>query len=262
MPRRLSVAILGMALWSIVGPAWAAQVQGQDQGAITVTDATPGNAGSVSAPSALAGPVRPLYAYWAIGWDGDHFCRVRRVTADPDIANGYSLALQHSFASVNADGSSADCPAVPGATAPAPPSPDTLARAFWDVRLLPAPTLTIVPGYAITGKPVYLQIGGERTKHFDVPDPLGPPVSIDATADYVVDWGDGSPLQTTTSPGGPWPHGDLTHTYTTLNRHQTIRVAQRWSATWSAGDQRGTLDNLRTDGALTFEVTQVQAVRN
>ena len=118
------------------------------------------------------------------------------------------------------------------------------------------------PDYAITGKPVYLQITGDQTRQFDVPNPFGPPITIEATSRYVVDWGDGQPPTATTSTGGPWPSGDLTHAYATATEARTITVAQHWSATWRAGDQQGTLDTLRTDGALTFRVTQVQAVRN
>src|SRR5581483_10567136 len=122
--------------------------------------------------------------------------------------------------------------------------------------------LTIVPGYGITWKPVYLQTTSDQTRHFDVPDPLGPPVAIEATSDYIVDWGDGTPPETTTTRGGAWPTGTLTHVYTTTNATQVVHVTERWSATWSAGEQRGTLQNLRTESTLTFRVTQVQAVRN
>jgi len=183
------------------------------------------------------------------------------VTTDADLAAAYNFALHHEFAAGNAAGSAAECPATPtGGAAPAPPPPDVLARDFWDVRLLPHPTLKIDPDYAVTGKRVYLQIQSDRTRHFDVADPLGPAIGIDATSTYLIDWGDGT-TDTATSNGGPWPDGDVSHVYTTANPAQTIKVAQQWTATWRAGDQQGALDNLRTDGSLTFRVVEVQAVR-
>jgi hypothetical protein len=186
---------------------------------------------------------------------------MRRVTTDPNLAAAYTYALHRQFAAGNAPGNADVCP--PG-TPVAPPgtvaSPDQVARDFWDVRLLPRPTLRMAPDYAVTGKRAYLQIDSDRSRHFDVPNPLGPPISIEAISRYVVDWGDGT-VETTTSAGGPWPDGDLTHVYTTSAPARTIRVAQQWSATWAAGGQQGVLDNLLTSGTLTFRVTQVQAVR-
>jgi hypothetical protein len=175
------------------------------------------------------------------------------------LAAAYAFALQRQFAGGNAAGSAAECP--PGVVALAPVvTPDQLAEAFWDVRLLPPPTMSMSPDYAVTGKPVYLQIGGDQSRHFDVPNPVGAPIAIEASSRYVVDWGDGT-VEGTTSRGGAWPDGDLTHVYTTSSPRQTIKVGQQWSATWRAGPQSGALENLRTDGSLTFRVTQVQAVR-
>lgn len=263
MQARLAIMV-ALAPLLIGRPAWASGIDSFNNDSIITSDERPGEPGwaGESGP-ASPGPSRQLYSYWAIGWDGDRFCRVLRSTTDAALAESYTFAFKHSLAAANALGSSAECPPNATLTAPpAAPNPGTVARDFWDVRILPVPALTIVPGYAITGKPIYLQITSDQARHFDVPDPLGPPVAIEATSDYIVDWGDGTPPETTTSRGGAWPTGTLTHSYTTTNPTQPIRVAERWSATWSAGDQRGTLDNLRTESTLTFTVTQVQAVRN
>jgi hypothetical protein len=239
------------------GVAWQSGV-----GEIGVSDHQPGEPGDSGggAAAAASGPGQQLYTYWAIGWAGDRFCRVRHVTTDPDLAAAYNFALHHDLAAANATGGAAECPAGTPTIAPAAPTPDQVARDFWDVRLLPSPSLHMQPGYAVTGKRVYLEIDSEATKHFDVPDALGPPVSIEATSTYVIDWGDGV-IESTTSRGGPWPHGDVTHVYTTSAAARTVTVTQQWSATWRAGGQQGALDNLRTGGSLTFRVTQVQAVR-
>src|SRR5919109_894506 len=78
-----------------------------------------------------------------------------------------------------------------------------------------------------------------------------------------ADWADGTPPTTTTSRGGPWPDGDVTHVYTDAHTAVTIRVVQLWSATWTAGPTAaGTLEQLRTEGELTIRVDQLQPVRN
>jgi hypothetical protein len=229
---------------------------------VAVTDSQPAAHEPTPQPGggAASGVSVRQYVYWTIGWAGDGFCRVRHVTSAPDLAAAYTFALHYDFAAGNASGTSAECPATAANPTPGPPPPDVLARDFWDVRLLPTPTLGMSPDYAVTGKRVYLQIGGERSKHFDVPDPLGPPIAIEVTSHYVIDWGDGT-VESTTSTGGPWPDGDVTHVYTTTSPAVSIRVAQQWSATWQAGDQQGGLDGLHTDASMTFRVTEVQAVR-
>lgn len=90
----------------------------------------------------------------------------------------------------------------------------------------PPPTpVTLDPqNEAITGQPGYLTIGGDRT----------PPVAclgqtIEAEARYVVHWGDGSTTETS-SQGGEWPDGDLTHVYE-IKDNYTITVEAYWTGT-------------------------------
>lgn len=237
--------------------ATSPQVREFDTGGIIVSDrqeARPGADGQGE-------PGRQVYGYWFVAWAEGGFCRDRRYTYDPDEARSYQYAYNRQVADANGLVHLPECPKE-ARPAPALPSPGDLARQFWDVRHLPSPTLEVVPDYAITGKRVYLTIHGPPTAEFEVPNPIGNAVSIRATSRYVVDWGDGTPPTTTTSRGGRWPDGDLTHVYdTTATR--TITVAQQWSATWTAGPGTGgALDNLRTSGSLTLPVRQVQAVRN
>ena len=127
--------------------------------------------------------------------------------------------------------------------------------------MLPDPVLTVVPDYAITGKLVYLQIGGPTDQHFDVHNPIGDDVRITATSRYVVDWGDGTTV-TTASQGGAWPRGDVTHTYERTSPGEPIRVTQEWTAHWTAGTGGGDLSDLRTSATLVLPVSQLQAVLN
>jgi len=268
---RAAVAIAVVVTTIVIGSApVAAKVTVWESGVgeVGVSDhrgGSPGGPGSGgTGPSGGGGggggTVR-TYAYWTVGWNVDRFCRQLLYTTDPEVAAAYDFAYKRRFAGGNADGSADICPAGTDPLAPlALPTPDQIARDFWTVRILPAPTLHMSPDYAVTGKTVYLEIDGEQHKRFDIPNPIGPAIAIETTSRYVVDWGDGT-VTTTASQGGPWPDGDVTHVYTTSSPARTIRVTQQWSATWRAGDQQGDLDTLRTDGTLTFRVTQVQAVR-
>ncbi|MDQ3756590.1 MAG: hypothetical protein M3394_01915 [Actinomycetota bacterium] len=191
-------------------------------------------------------------------------CRERRYTYDKAVADAYNYAYPSRTADANNLTRLKTCPEdAPVVAAPVPPTPGELAREFWDVRHLPRPAPKVVPDAAIVGKRVYLQIGGAASTTFDVPNPIGEAISIAATSRYVVDWGDGSRPTTTTSQGGPWPHGDVTHVYETDAPQWVIRVTQQWSASWTAGGgAAGTLENLQTVGEVTIRVDELQPVRN
>ena len=144
-------------------------------------------------------------------------------------------------------------------------SPGAAAQMVWrDQMKLPPPQPYIAPGKAITGLRAFLEIRGPRTatQSFNV---FGYALTINATAtSYDVDWGDGSWSRGLTSSGGPWPHGDVRHVYTTQGTY-TVRVLERWAGTWSvAGGGGGSVDGaLSCEGRIdAFPVVQVQAVRN
>jgi hypothetical protein len=248
---------VGIALVCVASPAVAAeQVQGGSNGRIDITDHAAGSEGA--AP--VAGPGRRVFAYWRLVPTAQGFCRERRHTTDEALARAYDYLFERRGAEANG-ADFADC--TPEDTSAPTPDPGRLARDFWDVRRLPSPVPEVVPDWAVVGKRVYLRIGGPPATSFEVPNPIGAPVTIDATSRYLVDWGDGTPPTTTTSRGGPWPDGDVTHVYTDAHTAVTIRVVQLWSATWTAGPTAaGTLEQLRTEGELTIRVDQLQPVRN
>lgn len=241
-------------VWSQV--AIASEAHSGSNGSIIITDHEAGEPGA----NGTAEPGKQVFAYWAVAWAEGGFCRDRRYTYDQAEADAYQYAYNRQVAEANGLAQLPECPR--DNPTPAAPSPGDLARDFWDVRRLPTPTLEVIPDYAVSGKRVYLTIKGPATADFHVPNPLGGDVSIAATSRYTVDWGDGSPPTTTTSQGGPWPDGDVTHVYDVAGRSATIRVVQTWGATWSAPGAGGTLDNLQTVGELVLRVEQVQAVRN
>lgn len=104
---------------------------------------------------------------------------------------------------------------------------------------------------AITGKAGYLTIRGERTPEIPCLNQV-----INAEARYVVHWGDGATTETT-SQGGEWPDGDLTHVYEDKGRH-TITVEAYWTGT-VAGTTLPELP-VPTTGSVEIQVDEVQAV--
>lgn len=246
----LAALVSGAALHVDAAP----DVDQYGTGGIRIRDEVPG-----TLPQVPRTPRSKLYSYQYVALRDGALCWAWAVTSDPEVARAFNEVYSARRRTANRLDEVPPCPA---AAAPRPPTPGELARDFWDVRHLPRPQPKVVPDYAVVGKRVYLQITGAPSRTFDVPNPIGPAVRIDATSRYVVDWGDGT-ITTTTSQGGPWPDGDVTHVYATAHTRVTIRVTQVWSATWTAGAAtRGRLGDLRTGGEVTISVQQVQPVRN
>jgi hypothetical protein len=106
----------------------------------------------------------------------------------------------------------------------------------------------------------YLETRGETTHTYYHDTPLGT-LQIVATGTYEVDWGDGTPHDTYSVEGGPWPDGVINHDYQWAGTYDVV-VTEHWTATWHLGGDSGDLRRLRTDGRIDgFEVRQIQAVR-
>jgi len=155
----------------------------------------------------------------------------------------------------------AACPDAPAAPAI---SPEEVAFAFWEEVDPPDPQPEVAPVWAITGLPSYLEPGVQTNLEQTFATILGP-LTITATgAEIEVDWGDGTTSNTVDPAlGGPWPNGDITHSYTDVGT-VTITVTQYWTGTWSiprigAG---GTFTKRLEQTATIpdFDVEQVQAV--
>lgn len=156
-------------------------------------------------------------------------------------------------------------PAPAQATAANPPAPNPAAYAveFWRTIPLPVPKPEVPPGYAVTGKPSYLVTHGTVSPpQFSDNTPLGR-LTIDATGQYRVDWGDSTPPDWAgpyQAEGQPWPNGQITHTYDYTGTY-TIEVEEDWTAVWHLAGATGTLTGLRTTAAIPdFRVEQLQAV--
>jgi hypothetical protein len=153
----------------------------------------------------------------------------------------------------------ARCPAEPGGQQAPAVDPVALARQGWEEVSLPAPHPYIAPGWAITGKYAYLETRGHLHHSFTKDTPIGP-LEIASTGRYYVDWGDGEKTGPHSMEGGPWPDGEITHTYIDVG-HYDVVVTEEWTATWRLGPNSGRLSGQRTVGRIDdFRVEQIQVV--
>jgi hypothetical protein len=151
----------------------------------------------------------------------------------------------------------ADEPADPDDAGPVI-DPRALAIQGWEEVELPKPRPYIAPGWAITGMKSYLETRGQLTHTFNKDTPIGP-LQINSTGGYYVDWGDGTKTGPHRTEGGPWPDGQITHTYIDVGTYEV--VTEEWSASWSLGPASGDLTGQRTVGRIdNFRVEQIQVV--
>lgn len=150
----------------------------------------------------------------------------------------------------------------PCTTTPAPAvAVPFIVREYIERVGLPTPDPRIAPGYALAGKPAYLETRSTlRPSPFTADTPVGL-IQVSARGTYVVDWGDGTSAETYTVEGGPWPEGRITHVYTDVGTY-AVRVEVTWVASWTAATASGTATGITTSASLpAFEVRQLQAVR-
>ncbi len=74
-------------------------------------------------------------------------------------------------------------------------------------------TLVNLPTYFHLTFPAATSTGGYSPGHIRDLTILGQPVQLRIAGQYTYDYGDGTTAGPTTSPGGPYPTGDITHTY-------------------------------------------------
>ncbi|MGH9280817.1 MAG: hypothetical protein ACRD12_22355 [Acidimicrobiales bacterium] len=147
----------------------------------------------------------------------------------------------------------------PPATQSASDSAAATAIREWHDVPLPVPKPYIAPGWGITGKLVYLETRGQLTLEFSKPTAVGT-LTIHATGEYVVDWGDGETSWPYSIEGKPWPGGQIIHDYIWAGTYDIV-VRERWTANWEIGPWSGQLTELQTTGRIDdFPLRQIQAV--
>jgi hypothetical protein len=129
------------------------------------------------------------------------------------------------------------------------------------IHELPLPDPRIAPGWALTGLPSYLEVGAPDTYDETITgDRLPIPVTVSGSAEYRVDWGDGT-VTSHASSGGPHPEGDITHVYADSDEGTVVTVTPVWSVTWSAGGMSVPLTLELTPETVELPVREMQAVR-
>jgi hypothetical protein len=235
-----------------------------DQGSSSLSPHA-GRRGAENASAAYTGPTI-VATTLELMEDGTRCARFSSVPGDPGSREG-----QRAFENaMRLGGADTICP-----TSPVDPAgnvtPAGAAAHVWHRVTLPDHELWIAPGVAITGLPAYLEINGapDHAVTFGPDDALGYTVTIEAGSTYDIDWGDGTTLTGVTSQGGPYPNGDLRHSYQVVQTDNTVSVTQRWTARWTATGNGQTVsgvidadDTLYTSAALPLEIRQIQAVRN
>ena len=242
--RRFVITAGALAALTLAPPTIArADTRGEGQGAtITFRDqtltSTAGEAlgGSTQGPTELT-PVQQAYL----------FCTQGGAVTRPDLV----IALCAQFM-------------TPAANAPAPPAPTAadIAMSWTQSSTLPNPRLRVQPGYAVAGLTAYLEINTPSPLTLAIPDPVRHDtisISCGHTV-FDVNWGDGSPIQQTSSTGGPYPNGDVNHMYQQAAPSYTIAVTEHWTCRWSDPlGNGGTLTGLRSAGQLPIEVREIQS---
>lgn len=139
--------------------------------------------------------------------------------------------------------------------------PGFVAQMYWYRAVVPPPPspLAVDPGKALTGLTAYLEIGGEVPYVESFGTPIGT-LTFTLTPRYVVSWGDDDSMSTT-SQGGPYPDGDVTHIYT-QDDDVTITVEAFWTASWTLAGASGELPEhpVSTEDSLDLPVEEYQAV--
>lgn len=139
-------------------------------------------------------------------------------------------------------------------------SPEAWAREYLRTVVLPVPAPVVAPGEMVVGWAAFLEVGSPLGHRIDEPaTPFGP-ATFQLTSTVTVDWGDGEVTGPVATAGGPFPDGDLTHTYLRQGAYDIV-VTQEWVATWQVGGETGTVTGLVTEAVLEdFPVQEIEAV--
>ena len=203
--------------------------------------------------------------YGANGEDGEMCWYVTwRTIEGLDPAHSLTYAEMHAeMAEAYEDRDADQCPAEEVGEVDDPDPTGAVHVAWSEAAFLPDNDLQIDPdGQALTGMPAYLEIQGDRTlgHEAELPAPFSTTVTFEASATYDVAWGDGASSGPFTSTGGPYPDGDITHTYTDTGDVEVVVTAQ-WTGTWSVGEFSGELPLIERAHSLPLEIDELQAVR-
>ena len=126
--------------------------------------------------------------------------------------------------------------------------------------MLPVPEPVVAPGEMVVGWVAHLEVGSVLEHRIDEANTPFGPATFQLTSTVTVDWGDGEVTGPVATVGGPYPDGDLRHTYIRQGAYDIV-VTQAWEATWQVGGESGTVTGLVTEAVLEgFPVQEIEAV--
>ena len=203
--------------------------------------------------------------------DFDENCRAANV---PCSGNGQSGVLVRVFRRDASPGATETWEEIGDtcrtATSPGPGQEDLLAAIEREFSRTPlaAPRATSQPpgGATLVDLPTYFQLtfpeaagsyGPGQTRSLTL---LGTPVQLRIRASHTYDFGDGTRHGPTTSPGGPYPTGDVTHTYRTAGE-VTPSATTTYAADYRVADGPWTPLTGSTTRSASFGPLDVLTVR-
>ena len=120
------------------------------------------------------------------------------------------------------------------------------------------PNPHVQAGKAIPGLLTYLETGMNLHLNETITSPAGP-LHITGTATLTINWGDGETQTGITTPGAPYPDGQLTHHYPNSGNYD-ITVTANWTIHYNLAGTIGVIP-LQTTGTLpAFPVRTLRAV--
>ncbi len=129
-------------------------------------------------------------------------------------------------------------------------APSTSSSAIRDtiIRDLPSPSIAVDPNFGIAGIASYLSISTRLSDSLATTTAFGP-LTATSTGSLSISYGDStSPIGPTSLLGGPWPTGNLVHTYASPGCY-AITVTETWNTTYTVSSERGQLTGLTTQGS-------------
>jgi hypothetical protein len=240
---------------------------------IIATEATDGTTAGASPAAASSGEWPPpgwkVVSYPAFGVAADGMVCRRQVTLavppgaqDPSasMAAWYWMEVEELAPELRPQG---DCP--PGEAPEVDAGEAREAMLTILTQQLPRAEPFIAPGFGLAGLTAYLETARGlwlNPQPVQVELSTGPVnAAFQATATYVVDWGDGTVTGPHADPGTSWPNGTITHTYLDRGTYE-VRVVDQWAVTFTVDGLPPQTVALELDAdAYEFEVRERTAVR-
>ncbi len=115
-------------------------------------------------------------------------------------------------------------------------------------RSLPIPKPSFDPPFTLVSVPAFLSSGATLSDHLDLSTPIGR-VIADATGTLDINFGDGTSDLSTNLLGGPYPTGNITHTWSNTGCY-LVDVTVDWTVLYQTPNGTGQINGLTTDATI------------